>query len=586
MPRVVVAAAVLLALVVPAAASATDRFVSTSGNDMAGANDCTSAAPACVTLMRAVTAANLTGDTIHIGPGTFAGGINTAKKLTFQGAGSGTLASAAGATVIDGSPNQVITMSNGGVLQDIRAIGGATANTTALVFDIPAPGAPVDYTLTRVVAFGGNCDSCRALEVRDQSLGLPDPAALTAHVSSSTIVGTGGSGSSVFIQSANADFSGSSIVQQGNPGGALLMELGTLVFSDGTLGTPGLTSSSEVAVGGHATFTRTRFAGNDGLRLDGLMLPVDVTLVDSLAVGSSFGMEVLNGSTATIRNSTVAAEGPTAQAAVSVQGSGADSTVTSSGSILRATAPGAHFDVQLAQGGGHSATFVADHSAYSSVDTSGGGTATPAGSGTNVAADPGFVNEAGGDFHLPLSSPLIERGGAATPGETDLDGGARSVDGNCDGTAVPDIGAFELARSCPAATGAGAAPVLSKVRMTHRRFRVGTPAAARTPKGTRFIYTLSEAAKVTITIERRAVGAKKGRRCVKPKRGLHGRCIRFVRQGALSKPSAKGANSLPFSGKIGRRTLRPGRYRARLVAVDGSGARSKERRLNFTVVTR
>ena len=94
-------------------------------------------------------------------------------------------------------------------------------------------------------------------------------------------------------------------------------------------------------------------------------------------------------------------------------------------------------------------------------------------------------------------------------------------------------------------------------------------ARRRKPKrGTRFRYTLSEAARVTITIERR----------------LRGRRVRYRRAGRLAGRKQAGRQSTPFSGWVRRKPLRPGRYRARIVAVDSLGARSRERRLRFRVV--
>lgn len=47
---------------------------------------------------------------------------------------------------------------------------------------------------------------------------------------------------------------------------------------------------------------------------------------------------------------------------------------------------------------------------------------------------------------------------------------------------------------------------------------------------------------------------------------------------------ARGAVRLRFSGRIGRRPLKPGRYRARIVATDDAGNRSAPRRADFTIV--
>ena len=46
---------------------------------------------------------------------------------------------------------------------------------------------------------------------------------------------------------------------------------------------------------------------------------------------------------------------------------------------------------------------------------------------------------------------------------------------------------------------------------------------------------------------------------------------------------AGGAVKLRFSGRSGRRPLKPGRYRARIVATDNAGNRSAPRRAGFTI---
>jgi PKD domain len=64
---------------------------------------------------------------------------------------------------------------------------------------------------------------------------------------------------------------------------------------------------------------------------------------------------------------------------------------------------------------------------------------------------PVFVNAAGGDYHLPYDSPLVDAGDPALSGGSDLDGNPRVVDGNGDGSAISDIGAFEYQRGAPTA---------------------------------------------------------------------------------------------------------------------------------------
>jgi hypothetical protein len=62
----------------------------------------------------------------------------------------------------------------------------------------------------------------------------------------------------------------------------------------------------------------------------------------------------------------------------------------------------------------------------------------------NINADPLFISES--DFHLQNGSPCIDAGNnSAVPSwlTTDLDGNPRIIDGNNDGTAAVDMGAYE-----------------------------------------------------------------------------------------------------------------------------------------------
>ena len=207
-----------------------------------------------------------------------------------------------------------------------------------------------------------------------------------------------------------------------------------------------------------------------------------------------------------------------------------------------------------------------------------------------MAGDPQLA----ADFSLLPSSPLIDRGdpGAVLAGELDLAGAARSLDGNGDCAAVPDIGAFERPSTCPVVAVANAAPSLENVSATNRVFaptgRNGriTQRTRRVKRGTRFRYRLSEPARVEIRIERALAGRRSGRRCVRPTRRNRRarRCTRYRRVTTLRANERAGRQSTGFTGRVRRRPLRRGRYRARLVAIDSLGARSRERRLALRIV--
>ena len=120
--------------------------------------------------------------------------------------------------------------------------------------------------------------------------------------------------------------------------------------------------------------------------------------------------------------------------------------------------------------------------------------------------------------------------------------------------------------------------------MKRRRFRVGHAKTARSarrrpaPRGTAFRFRLSEAATVSIKIERALPGRKVGRKCRPESRRLRKRkrCTRYVRKATLTRRKRKaGANTVSFSGRIGRRPLRAGRYR---VTVSAKTPRATARR--------
>jgi uncharacterized delta-60 repeat protein len=138
------------------------------------------------------------------------------------------------------------------------------------------------------------------------------------------------------------------------------------------------------------------------------------------------------------------------------------------------------------------------------------------------------------------------------------------------------------------------APTLSGLSLRPARFRVakaGAPRSAgrrkRAPRGTRIRFRLSEAAALRLTITRPVPGRRAGGRCRKPTKRDRGRkrCTRQVSVATLTRSGRPaGAQALSWSGRIGRKALRPRRYGLSVRATDAAGNRSRARTAAFRIV--
>jgi hypothetical protein len=114
------------------------------------------------------------------------------------------------------------------------------------------------------------------------------------------------------------------------------------------------------------------------------------------------------------------------------------------------------------------------------------------------------------------------------------------------------------------AVGAGFVPAVQRFTLTRTVFRVAsfsTPVRAAVGRGTVFRFVLNGPGKVKITIARKV--------------GKH-----FVKRGVLRRRGKRGLNSVRFSGRIGRRALKPGRYRA----IISTGPKALPRKVLFKIV--
>jgi hypothetical protein len=85
--------------------------------------------------------------------------------------------------------------------------------------------------------------------------------------------------------------------------------------------------------------------------------------------------------------------------------------------------------------------------------------------------------------------------------------------------------------------------------------------------GTQVRYKLSEAATAHFRVQR-------------PKSGRY-----VTLRGGFTHAGSVGANSFKFTGRLGGRKLKPGRYRLVQVAVDAAGNRSATKGVGFRIVT-
>lgn len=132
-----------------------------------------------------------------------------------------------------------------------------------------------------------------------------------------------------------------------------------------------------------------------------------------------------------------------------------------------------------------------------------------------------------------------------------------------------------------------------KLRLSHTRFRAAargksvTKTRRRPPVGTKVSYRLTSAVRVAFVVEQTTRGRKVGKRCVKPTKKNRGRkaCKRTViLRGGFTHEGATGPNALKFTGRLGGRTLKPGKYSLVATAGDRRTAGVPLLRTRFTVV--
>jgi hypothetical protein len=140
--------------------------------------------------------------------------------------------------------------------------------------------------------------------------------------------------------------------------------------------------------------------------------------------------------------------------------------------------------------------------------------------------------------------------------------------------------------------GASRAPVISKARQSHRRWREGRNLAqishhSQPPVGTEFSFSLNESAAVSLTFTTRVPGQRVGRRCLPAThRRREGKaCKRTASAGVLSFSGHRGTNKIAFDGRLSKtHKLRPRDYTLAISATNAAGQRSTAQPLRFAIV--
>jgi hypothetical protein len=132
-------------------------------------------------------------------------------------------------------------------------------------------------------------------------------------------------------------------------------------------------------------------------------------------------------------------------------------------------------------------------------------------------------------------------------------------------------------------------PIIGFLHLSHATWRErGRAHKGRPPVGTTFSFTLTGAARVTLSFTEQLAGRRVAGRCVAPSRANRhaATCRRTVSVGTIGRAGHSGLNRISFKGTLaGGRKLAPGRYTVTIMAVDpASGAVSTPKRLTFTIV--
>lgn len=406
--------AAMLAGMAPARADGGQLYV--DGATGADVDTCGTTGAPCRTISYTINTRAGDGDTLLISAGTYTENVRIdGITLTLQGgyaAGTQWLGNS-GETILDGNNagRTVEVLNSNSVLENLAITNGRTPEEQCWGGGVWVSGGDVTIRSTTITNNSADC-SGGGLEVNidlgPTSLTIED-SVISGNMSSSQGGGltAWGEVSLDLIRSTVSDNLAANDEQTAGIGGGIAIQNGAAVAVEDSI----FQTNSAVQHGG-------------AIDIDGSTLVMTNTLLTGNSAAAINVLALNNSSGVTIRNSTIAANNPQgAQAILAFDPEG--STLEMVNAIMWENALNIQWD-------GPTGNVAVSYS-----DIQGGWP----GSG-NLDADPLFVGV--GDFHLQAGSPAIDSGRNDGAPDYDLDGVVRPQDGDNDGVAVVDMGAYEL----------------------------------------------------------------------------------------------------------------------------------------------